>query len=305
MRRLFWCVVVLVAIVAGILFLGADYLLGYALSPDADRTDTAKYYAKLREQYPDVLPWLDSMRAAGMLRDTFAVMPSGERHYAILTGRPGTERTAVLIHGWRNASVTMLQFAKVFHGLGYSCVLPDLHGHGLSEGDSVRMGWPDRLDVLHWIRLYATDTMVVHGVSMGAATAMMLSAEPMPGRVRDLRIVEDCGYTSVRDEFAYQLRVDFGLPEWPLLDVADAICRWRYGWSFSGSSAEAQLGRCRWPMLFIHGDSDTFVPTEMVHRLYSAHPGPKRLWVTRGVAHNRSLKLYPAAYADTLRAFLR
>ena len=75
--------------------------------------------------------------------------------------------------------------------------------------------------------------MVVHGVSMGAATTMMVSGEELPPYVKCF--VEDCGYTSVWDEFKGELKNQFGLPAFPLLDVAsweemhlaDVLYPWR------------------------------------------------------------------------------
>lgn len=66
------------------------------------------------------------------------------------------------------------------------------------------MGWLDRKDVTQWMevanRIYGDSTsMVVHGISMGAATTMMVSGEPQPDYVKCF--VEDCGYTSVWDQF--------------------------------------------------------------------------------------------------------
>ncbi len=67
------------------------------------------------------------------------------------------------------------------------------------------MGWKDRFDVLRWMDIandiFGGDTrMVVHGISMGAATTMMVSGEEQQPYVKCF--VEDCGYTSVRDQFA-------------------------------------------------------------------------------------------------------
>ena len=37
-------------------------------------------------------------------------------------------------------------------------------------------------------------------------------------------IVEDCGYTSVWDEFSAQLKDQFGLPAFPLMNTTSALC---------------------------------------------------------------------------------
>jgi fermentation-respiration switch protein FrsA (DUF1100 family) len=166
------------------------------------------------------------------------------------------------------------------------------------------MGWKDRLDVMQWMKTFQADTMVVHGVSMGAATTMMLSGEQMPEGIKDLRFVEDCGYTCVWDEFAGQLKEQFGLPEFPLMHSTSLLCRLRYGWSFDEASALKQVSKCHYPMLFIHGDADTFVPSQMVYPLYEAKPDPQSLWIASGAEHAKSYKEHKAEYISRIRAFV-
>ena len=57
-------------------------------------------------------------------------------------------------------------------------------------------------------------------------------------------------------------------------------------------------------MLFIHGDEDSVVPVEMVHRLYDAKIGAKELWILPGVAHGASYLHDPQAYTQRVRAFV-
>ena len=158
--------------------------------------------------------------------------------------------------------------------------------------------------MMQWINLFQTDTMAVHGISMGGATAMMMSAETYPEGVTDLRFIDDCGYTSVWDELAGELRKQFGLPEFPLMYAANLLSKLRDGWSFSEASALEVVSRSPYPMLFIHGDRDTFVPTEMVHRLYRAKPSSKVLWLTQDAEHAESYAKYKTDYIEHVRRFL-
>lgn len=105
--------------------------------------------------------------------------------------------------------------------------------------------------------------MVVHGISMGAATTMMVSGEAQQPFVKCF--VEDCGYTSVWDEFSFQLKDMFGLPEFPLMYTTSWLCNAKYGWNFQEASSLEQVKKCSLPMFFIHGDADTYVPTRMVY----------------------------------------
>ena len=56
-------------------------------------------------------------------------------------------------------------------------------------------------------------------------------------------------------------------------------------------------------MLFIHGSKDTFVPTEMVYRVYEAKPEPKELWITEGTEHALSYKEHREEYIRRVKAF--
>src|SRR5699024_12483595 len=80
-------------------------------------------------------------------------------------------------------------------------------GHGESGGDYYGFGWHDRLDIIDWLDQLVAENpdaeIVLHGLSMGAATVLMASGEDLPENVR--LIIADSPYTSVYDLFAYQL----------------------------------------------------------------------------------------------------
>ena len=311
-------IVIVVMVVATIG--GSFYMLDFALAPDAERTDTAASFRQLVEKHPEVKPWLDSLNQRGALCDTFINMPSGERHHGYFI-RQATDSTknvadsttmsrpvAIVVHGWRDTAIKFMTIARIYELAGYHVLMPDLHAHGLSEGEAVQMGWKDRKDVLHWMtvasKLFGTNDFVIHGVSMGAATTMCVSGEKMPECVKTVRFVEDCGYTSVWDEFSYELKEEFGLSDFPILYASSLLCKIKYGWSFGEASSIKQVRKCPYPMLFIHGDDDTFVPSEMVHLLYEAKQGEKDLWITKGTKHARSYSDYREEYIQRVRAFI-
>ena len=180
MKTVLWTLVIIVTVFVIALIGGSFYMLDYSLAPDPNRMDTDSCYQQQFEDYPESKEWVDSLHSIGALRDTFLTMPSGKRHHAFFVDR-GSTRTALVIHGWRDCAIKFFWLARIYeHELGYNVVMPELHACGESEGDAIQMGWKDRLDALRWLKTFQTDTMVVHGVSMGAATTMMLSGEQMP-----------------------------------------------------------------------------------------------------------------------------
>lgn len=307
MKKLVFAIPVAIVGIFVVATVGASfYMLDYSLAPDSARRDTAFCFRELRRLHPEVTPWLDSLKAGHSLRDTFIVMPTGERHHAYYALNGSSHTAAIVIHGWRDCAIDFFDIARLYHQQhGCHVLMPDLHAHGLSEGDAVGMGWHDRLDILQWMEIahnqWGADTIIVHGVSMGAATAMNVAGETMPSWLKSIRFIEDCGYTSVWDEFGYQLRQEFGLPAFPLLYTTSLLCKLKYGWSFGEASSLNKIQHSPHPMLFIHGDSDDFVPTFMVHQLYRVKPQPKRLWITKGAQHALSYTDYPEDYARQIK----
>ncbi len=311
-RALFWinCATFFFLIVPIVVFVySGEYMLREALQPEVGEYVEQDRINNYRNEYGFGASWIDSIQASGGLRDTFIRNTKGERlHGYYVFADSLTDKTAMLVHGYTDCALKMLFIGYLYHHeLGFNIFLPDLHYHGLSDGEYVQMGWLDRLDVLQWIEiadsLFGGNTqMVVQGVSMGAATTMMVSGEKVPDCVRCY--VEDCGYTSVWDEFAGELRNQYNLLPFPVLFVASALCKLQLGWSFGEASSLRQVKKCKLPMLFIHGEKDDYVPTEMVYRLYEAKSQPKALWIAPGSGHADSYRDHPEEYTRQVRQFL-
>ncbi|SYX87130.1 Alpha/beta hydrolase [Paenibacillus alvei] len=198
-----------------------------------------------------------------------------------------THKWAIVVHGYMGFGKEMAQVVKKFYDRGYQVLLVDLRGHGESEGDYIGMGWHDRLDMVGWIkRIVGNDPesqIALYGVSMGGATVMMTSGEELPANVKV--IVEDCGYTSAYDEFTYQLKRLFHLPAFPIMTASNMVVNFRAGYDLKEASALKQVAKSKTPILFIHGDADTFVPYEMVHELYAEAKVEKDLLVIQDAGH--------------------
>lgn len=321
-RNALGCLGLIIGLVIVLVVVASIYLLNFALKPEVNKgRDYMGQVAAMKKNYPWIDPWVDSLMQTRTVNgarhyvgivDTTVVSPDGDRHHGVFISAPHpTSRTAVLVHGYTDCAMSMLHIGYIYNKvMGMNLVIPDLHASGKSEGKAIQMGWPDRLDVLQWIgiadSLFADSTgharIVVHGISMGAATTMDVSGEQTPASVKCF--VEDCGYTSVWDEFNYEIGEQFGLPAFPLLYTASGLCKLKYGWSFGQSSPLKQVAKCHKPMLFIHGGNDTYVPTRMVYPLYNAKPAPKQLVVFRHSAHARSYRDHRDDYTRVVRHFV-
>ncbi|MBO0454334.1 alpha/beta hydrolase [Candidatus Enterococcus murrayae] len=216
-------------------------------------------------------------------------------------------KTAIIAHGYMGQASDMPQYAKIYHDLGYNVLMPDARGHGKSEGDYIGFGWHERKDYLQWIdRIIKKDPqseIVLHGVSMGAATVMMTSGEKLPDNVK--AFVEDCGYSSVKGELNYQLKQMFNLPSFPLIPVTSLVTKIRAGYFFGEADTIKQLNKNERPMLFIHGDKDDFVPYSMLAQVYAATKGPKEKYVVHGAKHAEALSSDPKLYQKKVTEFIQ
>lgn len=263
-KRILWIVLTLLVLT---LTGSTLYLQWYALEAGGNERgkDLETSYAFMYEHYPFLSHWVDSLQRENALRDTFILAEDGARLHALyLYADTLTAHTAVAVHGYTDNAVRMLHIAYLYnHDLHYNVLLPDLRFAGQSEGDHIQMGWKDRLDVLRWMEvaneLFAPEgsqtRMVVHGISMGAATTVCVSGEPQPPFVNCF--VEDCGYTSVWDEYAGELKNQFGLPA---LSLAP-----------SGQLGYTPALRLGFPGSLATGASKKMPASHVVHSRYGRH----------------------------------
>ena len=217
-----------------------------------------------------------------------------------------SNKWAIVVHGYGGSGKLMSDKSKYFYDMGYNVLIPDLRGHGKSEGDYIGMGWKDRLDIISWINFIIKENpnaeIVLHGTSMGAATVLMTSGENLPSNVK--AIVADCAYTSAWDEFSYQLETYLKVPSYYILNVTNMVTKLKAGYSLKEASALECVKKATVPILFIHGDKDKFVPYSMMDKLYDATNSPKEKLTIEGGEHANSDLVSPFLYWLTVEDFL-
>lgn len=225
-----------------------------------------------------------------------------------LPAKESTNKTVVFAHGYLGRARDMGLFGEYYYeNLGYNIFTADARGHGASEGDYIGFGWHDRLDYVDWIQMIIEKEgpqaeIVLHGLSMGAATVLMTSGEDLPSNVK--AIIADSPYTSVNELFAYQLKRMFHMPSFPVLNTTSLVTKIKAGYSLSEASALKQVGQTELPILYIHGEADTFVPTELTYELYN-HTNSKAEMITfEGAGHGEAFVIAKDRYIHKLNEFL-
>lgn len=263
----------------------------------------------MEEIYPDD-PWEDQKRWYQSVekdiliqRATDGLLLSG----LFIPAKETSKKVVIIAHGYSGSNRDMAPWAKLFYDLGFNLLLPDARGHGESEGDYIGFGWHERKDYVLWIEQmiekFGEDTEVVlYGLSMGGATVMNVSGETLPQNVK--AIVEDCGYSSVSKEMAHQLKIMYKLPQYPIIPLTSFITKIKAGYWFGEANPEKQVQKSVTPLLFIHGDADTFVPTHMAYDVFHATSAPKELYVVPGAAHAYGYVTHKEEYQFRINRFL-
>ena len=214
---------------------------------------------------------------------------------------------AIIVHGYRASVKSVSYLARRYYNAGYNVLLPYLRAHLGSDYEYSTMGWHERFDIADWINHIvnndASAKIVLHGVSMGAATVMMTTGENLPKNV--VCAIEDCGYTSVYDAYRYKIPKMMHIPAFPSIDIFRIAIKKRVGFDIKEASALEQVKKSKTPILFIHGEKDTVVPVSMAKKLYKNANCEKELLITPGANHEMSALSYPDLYWSKVWNFIK
>ena len=287
------------------------YFVNYALSPasnSSERNVKTTVHASNSNELIMNKNKEDEMKKANAFYKETSLTSITSKDKLKLSGNYKTQdshKWALIIHGYKVNNRNMMPFGRTYYDHGYNVLLPDDRASGKSEGNHIGMGYLDKNDMKLWINWILNKDpqakIIVHGVSMGGATTMMLSGDH-PKNV--VGYVEDCGYTSVYDIFSSELNKRFGLPPFPVMDISNMMSNIEAGYDFKKASSLEAVKKCNKPMMFIHGGDDTFVPTKFLNQVYDASNGPKEKYLVPGASHVQSYATNPAKYEQKVADFL-
>lgn len=289
---------------------GALYLIDYAIvrkDPEKDKFVSPAYnitqeanntiLANEKAMEPATKKWLKQIEG----KDSLEVISRDWKYMklrAVEVEQPGSHKWVIAVHGYKRDHHYMENIGRKYAEQGFQVLLPDLQGHGDSEGRYIGMGKLECEDMKLWIDYILKKDpqaqIVLHGISMGAATVMMTAGEKLPANVKC--IVEDCGYADAYQLFKDELQQRFGMKEFPLLTLAEIIGRQKAEYSFKEAKPLEAVKKAKVPMLFIHGSKDTFINPADMDMLYEACASKKERLLIEGAPHAKAYLLQPDLY---------
>ncbi len=288
-----------------ILIVLAYYLFNLGLNPKQSKSkifkDTSAHKEKSAQRLQDE-EWFDQNHNDIYLNSS----KDNIRLHSFEFENENSSTWVIVVHGYMIDGRGMCYVVHEFANRGYNVLVPDLRGHGKSEGNYIGMGIPDRFDLMDWIQYllknHSDRKIILYGISMGASTVMMVEGENLPGEVK--LAISDCGYSSAWDEFAYQLKRLYKVPAFPLLYLANLICKIKAGYFLGECSSTKALAKSTTPTLFIHGTDDDFVPFYMLQKNYDSAKCPKEKLEVKGARHSESFTIENTLYWKTVDQFI-
>lgn len=211
----------------------------------------------------------------------------------------------IIVHGYTNNALEMLDVAYNFYKKGYSILLVDQRAHGKSDGIYSTHGFYERKDMLSWIDYInkkKKTKIILYGISMGGTVIMRTVGENLPDNV--ICAIEDCGFISNYDQFYNQLKYLKFLPK-PIISSFNIFSSIFFGFNIYKFKPEEILMNGKIPFMFIHGSSDKLVPPKNAYDAYQLYKGKKKLLIIDGAKHMKSSIQDSKKYYNEIFSFIK
>ena len=202
---------------------------------------------------------------------------------------PSTQ-TLIFLHGFTENRSFGLNYLDIYGNAGFNVLLIDSRAHGDSGGSSVTWGNYEKYDVEQWVNWVAQkhpDGIIgIHGVSMGASTAL-LHAELNEKNKRVAFYIADSAYSDFETLLELQTQRYFPniLVPKMLLQYANVAAYINARFTFYQASPIYAVRNVTTPILYMHGEDDKIIPVYMSQALYQATKGPRQLYISPHTEH--------------------
>lgn len=206
---------------------------------------------------------------------------------------PNSNSSNVLLylHGNGANIGSNLGIAKNYYKLGFSILMIDYRGYGMSESKfptearvykDAQVAW----DYLVETRGFKAKQIFIYGHSLGGAIAIDLSVR----KPQSAGLIVESSFTSIENVVSYYGGIYRFFPIRLVLNQR-----------FDSLSKVPLL---KTPILFIHGSEDKIVPDYMSEELYKATTSPKQLKIIPEAGHNDIASVAREEYLTTVKDFL-
>ena len=225
------------------------------------------------------------------------------KYYHTADGAP----VQIMFHGYRSLSLRDSAGGYMLaKKMGFNILAVDQRAHANSGGRVITFGIIERIDVLSWCsyavgRFGNNISIVLSGLSMGAATVLMASQMPLPSNV--VAIMADCPYSSPKaiiKKVCHDRHIPWCMAK-PFLYLGARLFG---GFSLNSCTAVDAVKEAKVPILLLHGEADRFVPYQMSEEIFDACASSVQLHTFPNAGHGLCYMTDPLRYEDIVTRFL-
>ena len=215
------------------------------------------------------------------------------------------KKIMIIAHGYGWNREGSLKYAQFFYKHGFSILLFDERGHGESKERYTTMGYKEGQDIArlvnYCIEKYGEETIIgLHGESMGASSVL----ESLKYDPKVAFAIEDCGYSDLPTLLLHRMKSSsIPFPAF-FLPGASLITKLFYGFSLKEVSPKETIKKSKTPLLIIHGEDDSYVPTIEGKEIYASRPNGSEIHLVPKAIHARSYEVNPQAYEEICMGFI-
>lgn len=293
-----------------ILFNSAGLFIGNLIYTKACREQTSRGVANLHQIYKNTFDdnrFLKLSKEEVVINSKYGYKLSG----TYIHNPVKTENTVVIVHGIRGSRWESLKYADIYLNKGFNALVYDSRFSGESGGNDISFGFYEKYDLNEWIKWVHNKNpngiIGVHGESMGGATALLHSKLNEQSKLVSF-YVSDCAYSDLGNLLMFRLKEDYGIKNKYLASIivtyTNIIAYVRSGFTFSEVSPINSIKDVKTPIMFVHGDSDSFIPFSMGNDMYYVKPGKKAIYIAPYSGHAQSYLYNRKEYTQKVYDFL-
>ena len=293
----------LIALALALILLGASLFFASQVIYPKTQGLEATYRIEVDKGLIDEAVW-----ASWEKREVSIASPFGYQMGGLYLPLEASSKTVIIVHGVTYTHFGSVKYVEAFRARGYNALLIDLRRHGATGGPNTTFGYYEKRDMVAWTdwalaELGPGGRVGSHGESMGAA--IVLEHAGIDPRLSF--VVADCAFSDLARLLAFRLKEDFRLPAFPLVALSGLVCRLLTGMSYAEVKPLADAMRIQAPLLFIHGEADTYILPSMsreMHEVRLRRGLPSRIHFAPGAGHAGSYASNPAEYRNLIDGFL-